>query len=257
MISFRETTLRDIDAMRIEHLSSLPEFQDEFLELQIARADVIELSYAGNSIGYVIRNGGVMLEFFVLSSLQSDISNYFTGIVKTCGIKTILVQSFDRVLMMCCSQWYSHQVVGLLYRDFTRLPIPKSGEISFRPADRNDLPFLQVQEDDVFEPKEMLPLSLEKGEIILCLKGDSIVGCGFITQIHRLWQYYDVGVWVSPVYRLNGYGTRIISRLIEICVNNSWIPVCGCGIQNMGSRRILEKNGFTSNHRLLAYEVMG
>lgn len=131
----------------------------------------------------------------------------------------------------------------------------KNTEILFRQANRNDLPFLQVQEDEVFEPKELLPVSLDKGEIILCLKDDNIIGCGFITRIHPLWEYYDVGVWVSPAYRMKGYGTRIISWLLEICNNNSWIPICGCEINNQGSEGILEKNGFTSNHQLLAYDV--
>lgn len=255
MISVRETTLQDIEVMRMEHIRSLPEFQDLFLELQIPYADVMELSYNGNSIGYTIIKGRVMLEFFILGRFQSNLCVHFPSIVKTCGIDTILVQSYDRLLMMCCSRLYPYQVVGLLYRDFNRLEIPKNVEISFRSATLSDLPFLLMQEDEVFEPKDRLPVSLENGEIIICLNGEKIVGCGFITRIHPLWNYYDVGVWVNPTSRMHGYGTQIICRLTETCDNNCWIPICGCGIENPGSRRILEKNGFNSNHHLLAFEV--
>lgn len=255
MISVNETTLQDIDALRMEHFSSLPKFQDIFLELQIPHSNGVELSHDGNSIGYAIMKGSVMLEFFVNNKFQSDICLHFPAIVKTCGVETILVQSFDKVLMTCCSWWYSGQVIGFLYRDFTRLPIPKNPDIAFRAATSLDLPYLLMQEDEVFEPKDRLPVSLEKGEIILCLKGKNVVGCGFITRIHPQCDYYDVGVWVVPTLRRHGYGTGIISWLTEICNNNCWTPVCGCGVDNFGSQRTLEKNGFMSHHQLLAFNM--
>lgn len=196
----------------------------------------------------------VMLEFFIFSnSLPPDMD--LSKIVNTCGIDTILVQSYDRGLMTYCSCLYSYQVIGLLYRNFTRVTIPQNPEITFRSATQRDLPFLLKQEDEVFEPKDQLPISLERGEIIFGLIDENIVGCGFITQIHPLWDYYDVGVWVVPAFRMHGYGTLIISRLTEFCNNNGWIPICGCGVDNHGSQRILEKNGFISHHRLLAFNV--
>lgn len=45
MISVTQTTLKDITALRNEHLCSLPEFQDLFLELQIPHAKVMLISY--------------------------------------------------------------------------------------------------------------------------------------------------------------------------------------------------------------------
>jgi GNAT superfamily N-acetyltransferase len=255
MIFIKETTLLDIDVMRMEHLRSLPEFQDLFLELQIPHARVVEISQTGNRIGYVIVKGRVMLEFFVIHHFQSDICKHFFEIVKICGVDTILVQSFDRVLMACCSRLYSSHVIGLLYRDFTRLTTPENPDISFRPANQKDLPFLMMHEDGVFEPKDRLPVSLEKGEIIIFLTGETIIGCGFITRIHLQWDYYDLGVWVVPAFRGHGYGTRIISRLTVICDNNGWIPVCGCGVDNLGSQRVLEKNGFKCHYQLLEFNV--
>jgi len=255
MISNNETTLQNIDALRIEHLSSLPEFQDLFLELQIPHAKVVELFHNGTCIGYAIIKERVMLEFSVVSSFQSEICRHFSEIIKICDVDTILVKSFDRVLMACCSRLYSYREIGLLYRDFTQIKSPKTPELSFRPAVLRDLPFLLMQEDEVFEPKDMLSGSLEKGEIILCLNGEKIVGCGFLTRIHPRWEYHDIGVFVVPEFRMQGFGTQIISYLIDICTNNNWIPVCGCGIDNYGSQRTLEKCGFVSRHRLLSFAV--
>jgi len=255
MISVNRATLQEIETMRITRLSSLPEFQDLYLELQIPYAELVMLSHAGTSVGYVVMKGSMMLEFFVKDTSQSDVCLHFSEIVKTCGVENILVQSFDQVLIKCCSRFYSHQEVGLLYRDFTQVAIPKDPDISFRLATLHDLPFLLMQEDGVFEPKGMISGAIEKSEIILCMSSEKIVGCGFITRIHPLWAYYDIGVWVIPTFRMHGYATQIISTLVETCVNNHWIPICGCGVENLGSQRTLEKNGFISNHRLLAFDV--
>lgn len=255
MISVKEVSFQEIETLRIDHLSSLPEFQDLFLELQISCADLVVISHTGTSIGYAVMKGSVMLEFFVKSTSRSDICIHFSEIVKTCCVKRILVQSFDKVLITCSSRLYSYHEVGLLYRDFTQATIPKDPDISFRLANLHDLPFLMMQEDEVFDPKDMIPGAIEKNQIILCLNDEKIVGCGFITRIHPLWEYYDIGVWVVPTFRMHGYGAQIISRLKETCVNNRWIPVCGCGVENSGSQRTLEKNGFISNHRLLAFDV--
>ncbi|WP_319579409.1 GNAT family N-acetyltransferase [uncultured Methanospirillum sp.] len=255
MISVNGATLQEIETMRITHLSSLPEFQDLYLELQIPHADAVILSHCGTIIGYAITKGGVMLEFFVKETFGSDINFHFPEIVKTCNVERILVQSFDQVLMKCCSRMNSYHEVGLIYRDFTQVTIPGDPDLSFRLATLQDLPFLQMQEDEVFEPKDMISTAIEKSEIVLCLNGEMILGCGFITRIHPLWAYYDIGVWVSPEFRLRGYAARILSWLKETCVNNCWIPVCGCGVENIGSQRTIEKNGFISNHRLLSFDV--
>lgn len=66
MIPGRETTLRDIDRMRVDHISSLPEFQDLFLKLQIPDVNGVDLPYSGTSIGYTIIKESVMLEFFLV-----------------------------------------------------------------------------------------------------------------------------------------------------------------------------------------------
>ena len=255
MISVKKVSLQDINTMRIEHLKSLPESQDLFLELQIRHADAVEFAYSGNTVGYAILKGREMLEFFIQSTFQSDVCLKFPEIVKSCCVGTILVQSFDQVLLSCCSRIYPYHEVGILYRDYTQVTIPKNPDISFRPATIHDLPYLLMQEDEVFEPNDMISGSIEKNEIILCLNSKEIVGSGFITRIHPLWEYYDIGVWVVPAFRRLGYGTQILSRLKETCIKKSWVPVCGCGIENHSSKLTLKKNGFISNHRLFGFDV--
>lgn len=257
MISIRETPLREIGMMREDHLNSLTQVQDLFLELQIPGSRVVEIAEDEVRIGYAILNGRVMLEFHLIGPSQSDLCRIVPEIVKACGVETILVQSFDEKLMACCSRLYPCQVTGLLYRDRFPEKRPQNPEVSYRPATPYDLPFLLDQEDEVFEPKSLIPSAVSEGGIILCIRDRQYVGCGFITRIHPLRKYRDVGVWVAPAYRDQGYGTGIISRLTEICDEHGWIPVCGCGMDNHGSRRVLEKNGFVSHHRLCVCDVTG
>ena len=255
MISVREGALREIEAMREAHLHSLLQVQDLYLELQIPDARVVEISVEGTQIGYAILNGRVMLELSLTDRFQSDLCNIVPEIVKSCRVETILVQSFDEGLLACCSRRYRCQVIGLLYRDRVRIRNPQKPGVSFRTACPDDLPFLLMQEDEVFEPKDRNPSAVSEGGIILCIEGGECVGCGFITRIHPLWDCRDVGIWVAPAYRKKGYGTGIISRLTEICEEYGWTPVCGCGVDNHGSRRVLEKNGYISHHQLIACDV--
>ncbi len=255
MISVSETTLRDIEAMRGEHLHSLLQVQDLYLEQQIPDAKFLEISLDGTRIGYAIMNEAVMLELHLTDRYQSDLCMHLPAIVKACRGETILVQSFDEGLMACCSRLYPCQVAGLLYRDRIKNRIPQKPGVSYRPAGPDDLAFLLMQEDEVFEPRGLIPSAVSEGGIILCIKDGTCVGCGFITRIHPLREFRDVGVWVAPAYRNQGYGTGILSQAIEICDENRWIPICGCGVDNHGSQKVLEKNGFISHHRLIACDV--
>ena len=64
----------------------------------------------------------------------------------------------------------------------------------------------------------------------------------------------DVGMWVNPVFRRQGYATLIISHLKETCLKAGYTPIAGCAADNIVSRRTLEKCGFMTKHCAIVFE---
>lgn len=55
----------------------------------------------------------------------------------------------------------------------------------------------------------------------------------------------DIGMFVNPGARGQGYGRSILIRLMEICLKTGRLPVAGCYHKNYESRRTLESAGMT------------
>ena len=62
-------------------------------------------------------------------------------------------------------------------------------------------------------------------------------------------------MWVNSAFRNKGYATRIIANLKGYCLKNNIFLTCGCDIDNIASKKTLEKNGFISKHDLLEFRM--
>jgi ribosomal protein S18 acetylase RimI-like enzyme len=248
--------LNIIEPLRVEYLGSLPLFQDIFLEFSVAFANCYLIQLEDETIGYtIVSDENIMLEYFILDDHAAGALAFFNQTIKALNIKSIYCKSFDFQLLDCCiSNGYPYQLIGCLYRDFADKGLPVSNNLSFRFANISDLPFLNNQDDEVFEPKELLPQFVENKAIIMLENtGKEIMGCGFITRINPSFNYFDLGVWVSPGHRTKGYATQIMLHMKALCEKNKDVPVCGCDINNTASQRMLKKIGFISKHKIIEF----
>jgi RimJ/RimL family protein N-acetyltransferase len=248
--------LNIIEPLRVEYLGSLPLFQDIFLEFSVAFANYYLIQLEDETIGYtIVSDKNIMLEFFILDDYAADALAFFNQTIKELNVKSIYCKSFDYQLLDCCiSNRFPYQLIGCLYRDFADKGLPVSSSLSFRFANISDLPFLSSQDDEVFEPRELLPQFVENKEIIMLENTDTeIMGCGFITRIHPKFNYFDLGVWVSPEHRAKGYATQIMLHMKALCEKNKQEPICGCDINNTASQRTLNKLGFISKHKIIEF----
>jgi RimJ/RimL family protein N-acetyltransferase len=67
--------------------------------------------------------------------------------------------------------------------------------------------------------------------------------------------FYDIGMWVNCDFRNKGYAARIIAHLKGYCLEHNVVPICGCAVDNLASRKTLEKNGYISKHDLIEFEI--
>lgn len=257
MIEIIKTSAEKLESFRIKYLDLLPVFQDAYLEFLICESDSYELFSDNHLIGYaLVTKDNILLEFFIETKFSAISVDVFTLIVSELGIKSVYCKSFDFLLLDCClTKKLSYSPIGCLYRDYIGNNIQRRSELVFRYADNSDLPFMYNQDDEVFEPKELLDSFIRNKGIVILHHNDLIIGCGFLTQIHPEYKYFDIGVWVSPENRMKGYATQIMSFLMDLCLRNDRLPVVGCDINNTASQRMLKGLGFVSKYKLIEFKI--
>ena len=63
-------------------------------------------------------------------------------------------------------------------------------------------------------------------------------GCGYLIRVLPDKEILDVGMWVNPVFRRQGYATLIISHLKETCLKAGYTPIAGCAADNIVSKNV-------------------
>lgn len=138
-IRINKTDYQAILEMRNEYLTSLPKFQDLYLEIVVKDSDYYLLLSEFQTIGYaVVNDSNTLVEFYVCAkylkescwqeegdfSYQTKVNErcneLFKTILSECKIEQILCKSFDMQLMNCCNaNRLPHTVQGILYREFS------------------------------------------------------------------------------------------------------------------------------------------
>lgn len=255
MLKIIKTEIQKIADFRMDYLNSLPKFQELYLEIMVEESDYYLLTNNLCDVGYFIKTkSNILVEFYLVDEQIPDCSIVFNTIIRDYSIMSVYCKTFDSLLMDCCLLNSSkHQIIGCLFRDcFTTVDYPLTG-LTKRYATMADYDFLILQEDGLYETPEELKHFVNGGNVIMFMDDSELYGCGYLIKIHAKWDYYDIGMWVTPRFRNKGIATGIISYLKQTCLMNSWKPICGCAYDNVGSKRTLEKNGFVSKHKLVEF----
>ena len=138
-IRINKTDYQAILEMRNECLTSLPKFQDLYLEIVVKDSDYYLLLSEFQTIGYaVVNDSNTLVEFYVCAKYLKEscwqeegdftyqtkvnerCNELFKTILSECKIEQILCKSFDMQLMNCCNaNRLPHTVQGILYREFS------------------------------------------------------------------------------------------------------------------------------------------
>jgi RimJ/RimL family protein N-acetyltransferase len=255
-----ETTIEEIKKYRTDYLNSLPEFQELFIELMINYSDCYLLQIEDNEIGYVIlNNDGILIEFYVMNKYIPESKEFFSQVLKELSVKEIYCKSFDSILLSSCLlSSLSYSVHGVLYRDYVEAIIKKDLEIRMEKADLPSVGFLLSQDDSIkelFETEQQLTGFIQNENVFEFYRNDEFIGCGMIIRTNPDWDFCDLGVWVKPSKRGNGFGSQIILNMRAYALKNNMKPSCGCAIENLASQRTIEKSGFVSRYKLINFKT--
>jgi len=257
MIQIRKAKLTDITPLRVDYLNSLTEFQELYLEIFIDNSDVYKIDFNGNFIGYAIKTvDNILVEFYLIDRFIPNCNDIFQTIIRDLAISSIYCKSFDSLLLNCClSNSYAYKLHGTLFRDYIDSEKIAINDLSIRFAESKDYSFLLQQEDGLYETPDELEKYINGSNVVMFQKENQLLGCGYLIKVHANYDYFDIGMWVNPNFRKQGIATLIISYLKDMCLQKNWKPICGCAIENIASKKTLEKNGFVSKHKLIEFKI--
>jgi hypothetical protein len=259
-MNITKTTIDRIKKYRTDYLKSLPEFQELFIEIMINNSDCFLLQIDDKEIGYAIRNNnGVLIEFYLIKNYLPESNGSFRQVLKYLSITDIYCKSFDSLLLSnCLSSSLSYSVLGVMYRDYVEARIKKDPDLKMEKANLSSAGLLLSQDDSIkelFETEQQLTDFIQNENVFTFYKNDELIGCGMVIRTISGWNYCDLGVWVNPSKRGDGFGSQIILYLREYALKNNMNPSCGCAIENIASQRTIEKSGFVSRYKLINFKI--
>jgi GNAT superfamily N-acetyltransferase len=254
MIKIQKIDRKVIENLREEYLDSLPFPQELYLELFCREADSLLVSVDITEVGYLLMLDSTILEFYVIDEYLAHSDEIFIKALSDFNIKNSIAKSFDFLIMsISLTHSKSSIVEGCLFRDFIGNEIEANARISHRLATINDFEMLKNHMEEVFDhEQEILDVLHQDGMNIYSID-EKMIGYGIFQRSIEGRNSFDIGMYVVPDERKKGYGSYIINDLRLLCKQNGWYPTLGCDINNIGSRKTLEKAGFVSKHRIVEF----
>lgn len=210
----------------------------------------------GCSFYFILSPQRILVEYYLIQNNQKDCEGIFKKIIESFNVEKVYCKSFDSLLLKCSlKNALSHRIIGTLFRDFVETESDAIDEFDIRKAMEEDIPVLLQYTDELYESKDELYKMVRAGNIYMYHLQNHLIGCGFLTKTINNRDFYDIGMSVNSPFRKKGYGTRIIANLKVYCLNNDMTPICGCAVDNIASKKTLEKNGFISKHDLIEFIV--
>ena len=255
-LDYKKTTGEEIKSYRKLYLENLSEMQELYIEWIVVKSNFYIINNRGEEIGYfIVSKQNSLVELYVDTSCLNAITGIFDDIYNQFNIETVLCKSFDSTLLKCCiNRNLKYKPVGHLFRDYVDTIPQDTGEFTkIEFADESDYNDLVKYDCDLYETEEELHFMLKSKFILKYYIADILAGCGFLIKVNEFYNHRDIGMWVDTPYRNKGYATKIISDLKQRCIKDGIQAICGCAVENIASKKVLEKNGFRTKHDLLMF----
>ena len=252
-------SLNEINDLRNQYFDNLAKAQELYLELMIGNSRVYVIKSRDQRAGYfLLGDSTTLLEYYVTQDHLDQADILLGRIIQKFSIQRVLCKSFDHTLLSCCAGFQKRvNVLGILFREQVEKEAarPMTEVITVRLANAMDEQLIIRINEEIFEHDEEVSDYIRKEQIFLFENGGEFIGFGIFARVIEGRPEFDIGMLVDRKYRRRGYGEFIIRYLANHCRQNGWYPICGCAIENVGSRRCLENAGFISRYRLLEFVI--
>ena len=256
----------EIADLRQEYLDSLIESQELFLELMVREAQPFAVLDGDTRVGYFFEGAEhILVEYYVRPSFFAHVDTIFGVILMERGIQTVYCKSFDQLLLSCCLDVQKKtEAVGYLFREYEKRPAlnlskrPLSttfNNITTRLATKADEAYIADINEEIFDHLHEITEVIENDNMLIFQQEEAVVGFGIFQRVIAGRPEFDIGMLVTREFRRQGYGAFILRYLMNYCEDLGYRPTAGCAIENLASRRCLERAGYKAQYRMLAFTI--
>lgn len=241
--------------LRQEYLQSLTESQELYLESLVTRARKALFVEGARIVGYAAFHDGTLVEFFLRDEEPVALEEAFAQLVSAFRITHALCKTFDVQLLGAAASIPARIVTtGLLFRRLSLSNARVDRDVVARLVTERDVETVLSIHDDFFDGQaEVADYVSDRGLYLFETHAGEPLGCGVMKRIVPSEPFVDVGMMVARPHRGHGLGTQIVAHVTRLALNAGYRPVCGCAVENIASRRSLERAGFRSIHRLVTF----
>jgi GNAT superfamily N-acetyltransferase len=234
------------DDLRERYFASLGEPQVHYLEQRVSRASVLVLRLDLSPVGYLAVEDGSVVEFFVLNVALPSLGELFHAAAEQGRATSAVIKSYDPLALAAATSRPARvTAVGINCTTWSDVRFDPPAGFAPRPGRADDLAILQGVGPGLYERPGEIEHDLRAGRITIYEQDGAPVGCGVLSPIREGADALDLGVGVLPAWRRKGVGEQIVRHQKLACLTERRMrPVCGCAVDNLGSRRTLERAGF-------------
>lgn len=251
----------NIEEMRKAYYDNLTAPMDDMWEEGIIpNGDHFEILDDEISLGYFVLDGeGTIMAFYVKD--KSNAASIFEFILSEKQIKKAYTCTYDPLFYNQCDKLKrTVSDNSFIYKLGKRVDIkPPFENIEIIPGKMEDFEgILDHFIDGTGGPKEFLSWYatrvIKANTLTVFRLDDKIVGTGELRPSGSSEGYAIVGMIVAKDFRKKGLASYIISILTKMCEERGYKALSSTTVDNIGSQKTLEKNGYETYHKIHTIE---
>ena len=198
-------------------------------EYVLEQADMA-VGYGSVAVDGPWRDSPALYEFYVEREHRARIFDLFTSLLPVCGARIIETQSNAPMLTVMLHTFARNiRAESILFEDSFETTHAPAGA-AFRAASPDDVGALRRQHLD------------DGARWVVTMNGEVAGAGGVLYHYNR--PYGDVYLEIAQPFRRNGLGAYMVQQLKAECRANGSVPAARCNVENLPSRKTLQKSGF-------------
>lgn len=184
-----------------------------------------------------------LYEFFIEPEHRMRTFEAFTNLLQSCGAKIIETQSNARVLPVMLHVFgHNLRTESILFEDgFQTSSCPQGA--GFRAT-------------TAFDSAVLRRLELDESAGWVVTVHHEVAGAGGVLY-HYNRPYGDVYMKIAEPFRRHGLGAYLVQELKAVCRRGGSVPSARCNVDNLPSRRTLQRAGFLPCGALIVGDLRG
>ena len=231
-----------------QHMQSLAQPPDSFLEEQLEASELLQIMLDGTAIGYAALREGALYSFYVAPAYYRHAPDILETLAASREITLLHVLTHDSRLLSLLMEWdytmREREACWFTDGGRTECPAVRGCEPLFRLATAADEARIRQEIDDFFDP---LPERIAADTIFVLEDKGDFLGFGIVERSKLCPGFASIGMITAKPHRRRGVASCVLWQLKEWAYQNELQPIAGCWYYNTLSRKSLEAVGMIAS----------